>query len=379
MQIATFLRSRKKPSTYVVIGLIAIWVFFHFFSHLFAPKKDHRVIVQATPAIAKNVPIEIQAPGSVESIQSVCITPQITGTINKIDFQPGQDVEAGQVLFEIDPASLNASLEQAKAILQRDKVELDQNIADANRYAELVKHEYVTRQQYEQTETVAKAQQALVDSDEAAVKQATIQLGYTKVIAPVAGKTGNVLLRVGDLVTANSSTPLVTINPLNPIWVDFSIPQMELPAILQNQKIASLTVNIFSEDGKKQITTGKLTFIDNNVNNQSGTVLLKASVDNANHALWPGEMVSADVVLSVVPNAITIPMTAVQVDQNGNYVFVAIKNAIHLQRIKLDRQQGDIAVVASGLKAGDDVLVTMPPNFTEKDKAKVQLLSGTSA
>lgn len=376
MQLKTFLNYRKKPFWYAISILILLWIMSHLLPHLFFHKRDHSAIVEAVPVVIKNMPIIIEAPGSVESIQSVSITPQVTGTITKVDFQPGQDVTLGQVLFEIDPAALTASLQQAQDIYKRDQVQLLQNQADAKRYAELVKHEYVTRQQYEQNLTVAKAQQDLVDSDMANVKLAEIQVNHTKILAPVAGKTGNVSVRVGDLVTANAGNALVTINPLNPIWVDFSIPQQQLPQLLQSQKKSPLTVNIFSEDGTKSITSGKLNFVDNTVNNQTGTILLKAAVDNSSQVLWPGEMVSAQIVVTNEPNAMVIPMNAVQVGQDGDYVYVADKNQITKQNIKLARQVGTDAVIESGLKAGENVLTVFPPNFSETDPVKVELLTG---
>lgn len=374
MQLNTFFNYREKKFWYVIATLFFLWIAKHFFFHGFYKNHDHHMLVQATPATTKDMPIILQAPGSVESMQSVSLTPQVTGTITKIYFQAGQDVVKDEPLFEIDPAALTASLQQSEAVLKRDQVQLLQNQADAKRYAELVKHEYVTRQQYEQTLTVAKAQQDLVDSDAANVQLAQIQVGHTKITAPVAGKTGNVTLRVGDLVTANSNAPLVTINPLNPIWVDFSIAQSDLPTLLQNQKKSPLQVNIFSEDGLKQLSSGQLSFVDNTVNNQTGTVLLKASVDNANQALWPGEMVSVQIVLTTDKNAIVIPMNAVQIDQQGDYVYVANKNDVTKRPIKLERQSGESAVIANGLKPGENVLTVIPPNFSEKDPVTVQLI-----
>lgn len=376
--MSTLIFRLKKHRWFVGISvlmlIIVLWLSgaFHHSNSKVTP-----VVVQATQVKIQPMPLAISAHGTIESQQSVTITPQITGTITKIAFHSGKRVKEGQLLFEIDPATAMANLQQAEALLKRDKALFVSQEADANRYAELVKLEYVTKQQYDQTKAAANAQAALVNSDEAAVKQAKIQLGYTKIFAPVSGKTGEVTLRIGDLVTANSTTAMVKINQLDPLWVDFTIPQRQLPSLLQykrqnkadkNQKLA---VEVFSEDGKHLLGNGHLAFIDNNVNPQTGTVLLKAEVPNAKELLWPGLMVKTNLILTTEAKAIVVPMKAIQVGQEGNFVYQVIDHKAVSTPVTVDRQVDDLAVISKGLRGNETILTVIPPNMTDDVPVKI--------
>jgi RND family efflux transporter MFP subunit len=356
--------NRYRLLGYAALIALSLWLVFKLFFKP-VPHAKPQAIVQAARVIAQPMPVIIQAPGTTESIQSVVVPAQVTGILKKISFQPGQTINQGQALFEIESASFQASLQQAQANLQRDQAQLLQNQADAKRYAALVKQEFVTRQQYEQAATVAKAQAALVKSDQAQVKQAEIQLSYTKISAPIAGKTGNLSLRVGDLITANS--PLITINPLSPIWVDFTIPQQQLPRLMHYQQQSPLMVKVFTEDNKQLLGVGKLSFIDNTVNQQSGTVLVKAELPNSDQLLWPGQLLSAQLILTVEPKALTIPVGAIQLEQDGSFVYRVEHGKAKAQRVKIDRQINSLAVISEGLRLNDLVLTTIPPNFSEQE------------
>lgn len=335
--------------------------------------KSKAVFVEAAQATVQNMPIEITAPGLVESQQSVAITPQITGTITKIAFNAGDTVKAGQLLFEIDPAVYSTSVQQAQAVLQRDQALYISERADADRYAALVKQEYVTQQQYDDEKAAADAQAAVVLADQAALQQAKIQLGYTEIVAPVSGKTGNVNLRVGDLVTANTATAMVTINQLNTVWVNFNIPQAALPGLLhyQTQSKTPLPVTIYTEDGHKQLSSGQLVFINNTVNLKTGTVLLKAEFNNDKEQLWPGLAVTVKVVLAQQPNAVTVPMQAIQNDQQGNFVYVIKQGKAESQRVVVARQVGPLAVIKQGLIGNEQVLTVVPPDITDGTEVRV--------
>lgn len=362
-----FVKEHKKLSAIVAV-LIIIFIAWQHFSNKTRP--NNIPLVTATNVEVRPMPIDLKAVGSVESQQSVTITPQVSGIITKINFQPGAHVTEGQVLFEIESDTFNAALQQAVATLQRDQAQLVYLEADEKRYASLVKLEYVTRDQYEQAKAAADAQDALVKADQAQVDQAKIQLEHTTITAPVSGKAGNYTVRVGDLVVADNTT-LLTINQLNPLWIDFTVPQNQLREIRQNQHQQPLKITIFSEDEKQKLAEGKLAFIDNNVNAQTGTVLLKAEVDNNDYSLWPGQMVSVVITLKTIPNALVIPLRAIQFDNDGTFVYLLKDNKAIVQPVTILRQTGSLAAISKGLSANDKVLTTIPPDL--EDGAPVKL------
>ncbi len=366
----------------LLLGVIVIWISTHY-AH--KKPKSAAVLVHATVAKIQAMPLVITAHGSIEAQQSVSITPQVTGTITAIGFKPGERVQAGQLLFAIDPATPTANLQQAQALLERDKALLVSEEADAKRYLELVKLEYVTKQQSDQATATANAQKAVVNADEAAVKQAEIQVGYTKITAPVAGKAGDIVVHVGDLVTANATTPIATINQLDPVWVDFSIPQHQLSEVLRYKHQSKstpdkhLTVDVYSENNQTLLGKGVLTFVDNAVKSDTGTVLLKAEIPNKEHLLWPGLMVNVELILTMEPNAIVIPMTAVQTDQDGNFVYQIVDNKAVIQRVVVDRQVKDLAVIRQGLKEHEKILTVIPPNMYEGTAVEIAPDEATSS
>jgi RND family efflux transporter MFP subunit len=371
MKLARIKQHSKMHHKLLVVMLVLLTLLFIswlIYEWLIVKKPtENRVAVQAASVKIRGMPVILQEPGSVESIQSVTITPQVTGILKKIAFKLGQEVNKNQLLFEIDPAPFLATLQQMQATLRRDQAQLLQAQRDAKRYAVLVCHEFVTKQQAEQTQTAVATQAQLVAADLAQVKQAEIQLGYTKIYTPIAGRTGNVVVRVGNLLVANSPNALVIINQLNPIWIDFNIPQTQLPHLLFYQHRARLPAKIFTDDGRQLLSQGILTFVDNTVNNQAGTVLLKAEVPNQDRHLWPGQLVTAQITLTTQPKAITVPISAVQIDEEGNFVYIVTSpHTVKVRRIKLDRQVGNLAVIAQGLQGNETVLTIVPPNFTER-------------
>lgn len=330
-------------------------------------RKNHQqslIAVQAVPVLRKDMPILLQTVGTIEPSQSVAITPQITGVIKSINFNEGQTVAAHQLLMTIDATSANLSLQQAQALLARDQAQLDLTSADAKRYAALVKLEYVTRQQYQQAVAAAAAQKAVVAADQDQVAQAQLQLSYSQIRAPIAGKTGSLNVKVGDLVTANSNTPLVIINQLNQLLVNFSLPQNDLSQVLNYQQNGSLQVQI-SSDNFSTLIPGKLTFIDNNINAQTGTVNLKATMTAQPLNLWPGQAVNVRLILAIQNNALVIPANAVQLDQMGNYVYVVQNGIAHLTRVTVDRRIDDWVVIKNGLQSQQMVLTQLPPNISD--------------
>lgn len=340
------------------------------------PRNDHTnnkhqiPAVEATEVIIKPMPLALQTIGTVEATKSVAILPQVTGIIKKIHFQEGQMVKQGQPLVDIDPTPFLIALHQANEAFDRDNAQLTVMSANAKRYAALVKPGYVAKQDYEQAQATAKAQQAIVANDLFQVQQAKTQLGYTEINAPISGKTGLVSIKEGELVTANMSQPLFTINQLNSVLVNFSVPQNQLSMILASQNKAPLQAEI-SLNGIQQKLCGKLIFIDNTVNLQTGNVMMKAIFDNKNHWLWPGQSVPIRLIIAMEPKAMVIPTSALQVDQRGNFVYVVNNNIVNVKYVTVARELPRSAIIKSGLIGNETILTKIPPDLTVGDRVNI--------
>lgn len=335
--------------------------------HKHADSLTANVITVQTQAM----PVIIPTQGTLEAKQSVSILPQLSGTIKSIEFQEGQMVKKGQLLMVIDPASMLINVQQAKAILRRDQAQLMDIQDDATRMTKLIAKGYVTRQQYEQTVAKGQAQKALVDSDEEQVQQAENTLSHTQITAPIDGKTGSLNVKVGDVVNPNSTQALFTINQLTTMLINFSIPQEQLDLVRHYQENAHpLNVQVFPPENQPPLV-GHLTFIDNNINADTGTVNLSAEVDNSHKTLWPGETLPIRLILTIQPNALVIPASAVQIDQQGNFVFLYQNKRAKIQRITVDRQVDDLAVIGQGLHANEEILTDIPPDLEDGSPVKI--------
>lgn len=328
-------------------------------SEVYGKERTPYPVVTIHPTI-RPMPVILEESGTVEAEQSVSIFPQASGILRKIYFNPGQQVNQGQLLFELDSGVYATALDQARANLVRDKAQLAALQAAEDRYAALAKLEYVTLQQSDDAKAAAEAQKAVVVSDAALMKQAEIQLGYTKIRAPIAGKTSHITIHAGDLVTANSASPMVVINQLDPVLVGFNVPQDRLTEVNYYQHQGTLTFEIYDENKGQLLAKGKLASINNNVDSQTGRVALKAAVSNSNHVFLPGQFVNVRIVFAIEPKAIVIPNSVVQVGQQGHYVYLVKQNKAVIQPIEISRQIQQETVVAKGLK-GDEVIIKDVP------------------
>lgn len=328
-------------------------------------EQNKSYLVQISQPLKKAMPIYIDEVGTVTAAASVNVLPQASGVLKAIHFQEGQMVEKGQLLFEIDDTVYRTNLQQVKAGYQRDAAQLALLKANAERYEALAKLEYVTRQQYEESKAAYDAQLAAVAADDAQVKQAETQLSYTQIHAPLSGKTSTVTVHPGDLIPANATSPLVVINQMDAVLVDFDVAQDRLPSLLQYLRGEALAVDILEEANQRLIAQGHLQVVNNNVNPQTGTIDLKAKVLNAGQKLWPGQLVTVRLILAVQKDAMVIPSTAVQLGQQGNYVYLMRDGKAVIQPIHLARQTGAEAVVSSGLSPKDQVIAEIPPGLTE--------------
>lgn len=312
--------------------------------------------VRVAEAARQPVPVEVAAIGHVEALSTVAVRPQAGGTVTKVAFREGDDVAEGQLLFTIDARPYEAALAQAKANLARDRARLAEARKTFERYRELVEKEYVTREQYDQAQANADALVATIEGDEAAVEQAKLNLGYCRVTAPIAGRTGSLLVHAGNLVKANDDRALVTINSLEPIRVAFSLPERELLAVKERARKARLDVTATPSGGGPR--EGELAFVDNAVDAATGTIELKAVFPNHDRQLWPGQFVNVALTLETEPGALVVPAPAIQNGQSGTFVWIVGGDGkAEARPVTLKRTWQALSVLSEGVKPGEKVVV----------------------
>jgi len=329
------------------------------------PAKPAKTTVPVTVSLSElgDAPYQVTANGIVEPLQSVAVQSQVGGVLTAVKFKEGDEVQAGQILFEIDPIPYRAALQQAQAVLARDEAQFANAQRDADRYAALAKRDFVTRSQADQAMANATALKAVVDADKASLATAQFNLDNASIRAPVAGKTGALLVRQGNLVRPNATAPLVQINQIHPILVRFAVPEKELQLVQQYSRAgASLRATTRpSQDLAASVgvaSVGVLSFVDNGVDTTTGTVTLKARFPNDDNRLWPGQFMPVTLDLFVERGAVLVPSVAVQTGQEGLFVWILDEaGKAQLRPVKVARAVGDKSVIASGLSAGERVVV----------------------
>jgi multidrug efflux system membrane fusion protein len=370
------------------------------------------VPVSIAVAVQKSVPVELNIIGTVQAYSTVQVKSQVVGQLLKVHFKQGDFVKEGDILFTIDKRALEAQLSQLEAMKLKDEAQIkqaqanvlkdggmvrqaeatvskdksQQRLADrqAERYLALSKEGVVSKEQSDQQTTTLESYTASVDQDEAALASAratleadqattkslqaqvkadaasirnlTVQLDYTTIRAPISGRTGSLNIYQGNLVKDNDTTPLISIDQINPIYVSFAVPEQYLAAISKYSKEAPLRVSVFIEADQNP-EQGQVTFIDNNIDSTTGTINLKATFANSNHRLWPGQFVNVVLVLKEQPNALLVPAHAVQTGQSNQYVFVVKSdNTVDQRTVKIERVVKGFAVVTHGLAPGEQVV-----------------------
>jgi len=328
--------------------------------------------VTAGTVAAQNVPVFLQGIGTVQAYNMVAVKSRVDGQIVKVDFKEGQDIKAGDSLFQIDPRPFQAALEQAQAAKQKDEAQLTGAQLDLDRYEKLIGSGWQTRQSYDQQKAQVGQLQAAIKGDEAQINTAKLNLSYSDIRSPIDGRLGARLVDKGNLVHANDNTALVTISEVKPIFVSFTLPQETLDDIRENNNKAPLVVLAYNGDGTKQLAEGKLTMIDNAVDQATGTIRLKARFDNDEERLWPGAFVSARVILSVRKDVATVPSQTVQQGPNGHYAYV-IKpdDTVERRAVDVASIQDGIAVITKGLAAGERVVVDGQYRLTNGARVKI--------
>ena len=387
------------------------------------------VPVVVTRARLADVPYTIEANGVVTPLRSANVQSQVEGIIKRVAFTEGQNVTAGQVLFEVDPRPYRAAYQQATAVLNRDKANAENARHQAERYAALSAQDYVTKEQAEQQRANAGATSASVAADEALLATARFNLDNTTIRAPISGRTGALLVKEGNLVHASGAAPMVLINQVSPILVRFAIPATQLPLLQRYGTTGGLVVLATPNSGSgqavdpgapaigltmgngdpgaanpgrsparpdaqggsstgstrpsAQLTSlvqaehGTLSFIDNAVDTTTGTVLLKASFPNPNQRLWAGEFVSTQLNLFVEQQALVVPTQAVVTGQSGSYVYVVTDSGTAQQRpVAVERTAGAMSLIASGLRGGEQVVTDGQSRLTPNAKVSVMTPQG---
>jgi multidrug efflux system membrane fusion protein len=337
------------------------------------PPSAPGVPVTAGTVATTDVPVFLNAIGTVQAFNMVTIKSRVDGQIVKVAFAEGQDVKAGSPLIQIDPRPFQAALDQAIATKQKDEAQLVSAQADLTRWAELVQTGAKSRQTYDQQKALVQQLQASIKADEALIDTARLNLGFADIRAPIDGRLGLRLIDIGNMVRATDAAGLVTISQLKPIFVSFTVPQENLHKIHEKQAGGDLTVHAYGGDNKTALAEGKLSVIDNAIDQPTGTIRLKASFANADERLWPGEFVNVRLILSVRKGAPTVPAQTVQDGPTGQYAYVIKEDGtVERRPVEVAAVQDGLAVIGKGLSPGDRVVVEGQYRLTNGARVKVE-------
>jgi membrane fusion protein, multidrug efflux system len=367
--------------------------------------------VTIAAATTQDVPIYLDQIGKCVAREVVAVQPQVSGRIIRIHFTDGADVKKGDMLFTIDPRPFEVSLQQAEsnlakniamkkqaeANLARDTAQAKYGDAQAERYSQLNKQGVVSSEQYEQMRTNADALNATVNADraaihnaeeaikadEAAIESAKLQLSYCYIRSPIDGRAGQRLFDIGNVVNPGSTTPLLVIQRLDPIYADFTISQNDLSSVQQNMARGRLRTEVRLPDTPDKPMVGQLTFLDNAVQNETGTVNLRATLSNTNRRLWPGRFVNIRLVLDTIHDAVLVPAAAPQMSATGRYVYVVKDDSTaEMRPVTVGQRQGDLVVIEKGVAPGDKVVVNGHMGVTPGQKVRIEptsVIDNTSA
>ena len=321
------------------------------------PPPPPPVPVLVATVTEKTVPVELKVIGNVEAYSTVSIKSRLSGQLVQVNFKEGQDVKQGDLLFVIDPRPYEAALRQVEANLARDKALATKAQADAGRYAELIRKQFVSQQDYDQAKATAESLGATVNADQVAVQNAKLNLSYCYIKAPISGRTGSLIAHQGNMIKDNADTAMVVINQIQPIYVSFAIPEQNLAAVRKFMAAEKIKVEAVIAGQENNPEMGVLSFIDNTVDKTTGTILCKATFTNESKRLWPGLFVNVVVQLSTQPNAILVSSQAVQTSQEGQIVFVVKPDlTVEIRPVEVGRPINGDVIITKGLKPGERVV-----------------------
>jgi membrane fusion protein, multidrug efflux system len=333
--------------------------------------------VPAVPVVVatvtrKSVPVRIDTIGAAQPIANVVIKSRIDGYIDKVLIHDGQYVKAGETMFQLDARSARAQVQQASASLAKDQAQLANALRDVKRYEPLVAKDFVSRQQYDTATTTAQALQAAVAVDQAAIENAKVLLSYDTITAPIDGRVGMIAIKAGNSIKAND-IPLATINQIKPIYVSFALAQSQLPALRAAMARGPVTVSVTAPGDPGKPVTGTVTFFDNSVDVASGTISVRATFANDDDRLWPGQFLNVAMTTQVDADALVVPSPAIQVGQDGDYVFVVKQDGTAEARpVTVSRAVAGESVIAKGLAAGERVVVDGQLRLTNGSRVAIR-------
>lgn len=328
-------------------------------------------VLAATPRIM-DVPVYLDGVGTVRALNNVTVRSQVDGKLIAVNFTEGQDVKKGDVLGEIDPAIYQAQYDQAVAKKAQDEAQLANQRLDLTRYQQLAAANAGSKQQADTQRALVAQQEALINADQAAIDNAKATLSYTKIVAPLSGRAGLRQVDQGNIIHASDATGLVVITQLQPIAVQFSLPQQQIMRVNAASAKGALAVDVFGNDGQSVVDTGKLTGIDNQVDPTTGTLKLKAEFPNASFQLWPGQFVNVRLKVETISQALVVPTSAVQRGPAGAFSYViGDGDIVAAKPVTVTQQNETQAVIASGLTANDRVVTTGFANLSDGAKVVV--------
>jgi membrane fusion protein, multidrug efflux system len=328
--------------------------------------------VTVAAAVAQDVPVYLDEVGKCVAREVVSILPQLSGRITELHFKDGADVKKGDLLFTIDPRPFEAQLHAAQADLAKSSAALNLAKSQWSRAETLIATKAISQEEYDTRKNSVELSEAQVRQANAAVEAARLNLEYCSIRSPIDGRAGHRLVDVGNVVKANE-TPLLTIERMDPIYADFTIPQNQLTSVQQNMKAGTLKVEVRLPDEPARPIEGALTFLDNAVADATGTVKLRATAANPERRLWPGRFVQVRLLLSTIPGAILVPAVAPQLSAKGPFVYVVKPDSTaEMRPVVTGQRQGDLIVVQQGVKAGEKVVVTGQLGVTPGGKVQEQ-------
>jgi len=338
-----------------------------------AARPQGAIPVRVATAMNKPTPVQLNTIGTVQTIASVALKSRIDAVIDKVLVQDGQFVKAGDILFQLDNRAAEAQVHQAEATLARDQVQLANAQRNVERDQTLLSKDFVSHQQFDTDSATAKALQASVLADQAQLENSKVLLTYYTILAPIDGRVGMIAIKRGNSIKSND-VPLATINQIQPIYVTIAVPQSALPELRAAMTQGPVAVQVLPQGDKGTPVEGRIAFFENTIDSTSGTIGVRATFANDEQRLWPGQFVNASILVRTDPDALVVPPAAVQVGQNGSYVFV-IKDdgTAETRAVTIDRTVDGKAVVSKGLRSGEKVVTDGQLRLS--DGARVQIVT----
>src|ERR1700678_2948740 len=366
---------------WIIGGLVAVLIIFVIW-HILAQKKPARAtppqVVKVAKAVLGDMPETLSELGTVTPLATVTVLPQLSGYITEVGYKEGQDVKKGQFLVQIHPRQYEIDLQQAQAALLKDQASLDQARSDLARYHQLQAQKAIAEQTVTDQESTVKQDEAQVESDEANIAQFKLDLIYCHIIAPVAGRVGLRLIDPGNYVTASSSPGIVVITTMKPTTVEFTVAQNDVGKVIERVNSgAQLPVTAYASDNNKQIATGTLYALSNQMATSTGTVTLRAKFENDDEALFPNEFVNIKMLVDTLTQAVLVPTPAVLSGAPGDYVyFVNANNTVSVRKVTLGASDGKNTAILSGLTAGDTVVIDGTDRLSDNAHISVSAAGG---